>query len=279
MFSVCRRTLETKASLQTRAKGTQPPLVSTTQLGAGRCSGPGAQSSERQGRRSSAPPPQPIAERGPGPPPHEVGGGAHPFPQSKEPFSPRPEPGTLSPHPELRRRRRGAEPEGEGGRASPTPLRLREGNLISLPARQAGGRPGRCLCCCCNIIESAPLGRALRRPSAPPPPAREGWGRGGASRRSRKGWGGKGKRAVRAGGGGCDHPPTSEAEAGQPSSESEGAGNRSDEAGRREERSGRPGRALGRQGAGVGDPGGCSPALQAVSPLRGEGEGSKTKKA
>lgn len=28
---------------------------------------------------------------------------------------------------------------------------------------------------------------------------------------------------------------------------------------------------------GVGDPGGCSPALQAVSPLQGEGEGSKTK--
>lgn len=38
-----------------------------------------------------------------------------------------------------------------------------------------------------------------------------------------------------------------------------------------------PGRALGKQGVGVGDPGGCSPALAAVSLLRGEGEGNKTK--
>lgn len=63
------------------------------------------------------------------------------------------------------------------GRAAQLPLRLQEGNLISLPERR---RATRCLWCC-NIIESAPLGRATRR-------QRGRGGRGGASRRSGKGW-------------------------------------------------------------------------------------------
>lgn len=54
--------------------------------------------------------------------------------------------------------------KGEEGRGARLPLRLHEGNLISLLERRAGGRPRRCLWCC-NIIESAPLGRATRRPS------------------------------------------------------------------------------------------------------------------
>lgn len=62
------------------------------------------------------------------------------------------------------------------GRAAQLPLRLHEGNLISLPERR---RATRCLWCC-NIIESAPLGRATRR-------QRGRGGRGGASRRSGKG--------------------------------------------------------------------------------------------
>lgn len=55
------------------------------------------------------------------------------------------------------------------GRAAELPLRLQEGNLISQPERR---RATRCLWCC-NIIESAPLGRATRRQR----------GRGGAGRR------------------------------------------------------------------------------------------------
>lgn len=62
------------------------------------------------------------------------------------------------------------------GRATQLPLRLHEGNLISLPERR---RATRCLWCC-NIIESAPLGRATRR-------RRGRGGRGVASRQSRKG--------------------------------------------------------------------------------------------
>lgn len=69
------------------------------------------------------------------------------------------------------------------GRAAQLPLRLQEGNLISLPERR---RATRCLWCC-NIIESAPLGRATRR-------QRGRGGRGGASRRSGKGWTGGGFR-------------------------------------------------------------------------------------
>lgn len=70
------------------------------------------------------------------------------------------------------------------GRAAQLPLRLQEGNLISLPERR---RATRCLWCC-NIIESAPLGRATRR-------QRGRGGRGGASRRSGKGWTGGGSEA------------------------------------------------------------------------------------
>lgn len=82
------------------------------------------------------------------------------------------------------------------------------------------------------------------------------------------------------GGGGCNHPPTSEAGAaifgrrrGRGTAPTGGGGG--GEEGGEKQRS--PGRALGKQGVGVGDPGACSPALPAVYPAPRGGGGDQDK--
>lgn len=82
------------------------------------------------------------------------------------------------------------------------------------------------------------------------------------------------------GGGGCNHPPTSEAGAaifgrrrGRGTAPTGGGGG--GEEGGEKQRS--PGRALGKQGVGVGDPGACSPALPAIYPAPRGGGGDQDK--
>lgn len=262
-----RRTSQTKASLQNKSQIDSTRPVSTNQP-AGRCFPRRTHSPPNL--RVSAPAGDPGSSRG--------GCRGNTSPNPDDPFPPRPRT-SISPahfsgvplilHPKLGR----GSGKGGGGRTSPTPLRLHGGNLISLLERQAGGRPTRCLYCC-NIIESAPLGRATRRPSARPP----GWGRGGASRRSRKGRGG-GARAARVGGGGCNHLPPPRP--GQPSSAGGGAGDPLLRGGGEQRGGGEavePGARPWEARRGGRRPEGCSPALPAVSLARREGGGERDKK-
>ena len=84
---------------------------------------------------------------------------------------------------------------------------------------------------------------------------------------------------MRVGGGGCNHLPPPRL--GQPSSaggRGRGTAPTSGGSGEGGKKRRSPGRALGKQGVGVGDPGGCSPALPAVSLAPREGGGEKDKK-
>ena len=132
-----RRTSQTKASLQNKNQIDSTQLVSTTQP-AGRCFP----------RRAHSPPNlKPALQQGT--PAHHVGCRGNTSPNPGDPFSPGPAPQSPlhtskwspCPSPLPPQLGRGSGKGEVGGRAQ-LPLRLHEGNLISLLERRAGGRGG-----------------------------------------------------------------------------------------------------------------------------------------